>query len=177
MSTQKDYDADCSIIKQQVSTEEFKTVIDSLRDEIANLKKEIESLKPKNKFIIDLVEFDEIDRKIEEEYKDFLINIKSLFAHEKWETIQVPIRFHKKELKAIQISKSDFDNYWDNGKINYYFARRYLYFYSNYVIDSNPSKYLYYLCKNNDFHNTSILKEWSHGRVCIKNKNYFAFES
>ena len=59
------YDNDCSIIKQPVTIDEFRKEIDLLKEEIANLKR------AKNKFIIDLEDFDNIDKKIEEEYKDF----------------------------------------------------------------------------------------------------------
>ena len=52
------YDNDCSIIKQPVTIDEFRKEIDLLKEEIANLKKD------KTNFIIDLVDFDEIDRKI-----------------------------------------------------------------------------------------------------------------
>jgi hypothetical protein len=76
------YDNDCSIIKKPVTSDEFKTVIDSLRDEIANLKKEIESLKSKNNndFIIDLVDYNKIDKIVEEEHKEILLYLKSMIS-------------------------------------------------------------------------------------------------
>jgi len=76
------YDNDCSIIKKPVTSDEFKTVIDSLRDEITNLKKEIESLKSKNNndFIIDLVDYNKIDKIVEEEHKEILLYIKSMIS-------------------------------------------------------------------------------------------------
>ena len=76
------YDNDCSIIKQPVSTDEFKTVIDSLRGEIANLKKEIELLKSKNNndFIIDTVDFYKEDTVVEKEHQQILKYIKSIIS-------------------------------------------------------------------------------------------------
>ena len=76
------YDNDCSIIKQPVSTDEFKTVIDSLKDEITNLKKEIESLKSKNHndFIIDTVDYNKVDKIVEEEHKEILLYLKSMIS-------------------------------------------------------------------------------------------------
>jgi len=68
------YDEDCSIIKNPVTSDEFRKEIDLLKEEIANLKKEIESLKSKNNndFIIDTV--------VEKENQQILKYIKSIIS-------------------------------------------------------------------------------------------------
>jgi hypothetical protein len=77
------YDNDCSIIKKPVTSDEFKTVIDSLRDEITHLKKEIESLKLKNNndFIIDLVDYNKEDKIFEEKYQDLIKYLNLLLSN------------------------------------------------------------------------------------------------
>jgi len=105
MSSSK-YDNDCSIIKQPVSTDEFKIVIDTLLDEIANLKKEIELLKPKNKFIIDLVKFDKEDEIIEAKNKELLLYLKSLIETQDFK------RYGKIEIK-YELNKSIYENIRD----------------------------------------------------------------
>lgn len=132
------YDNDCSIIKQPVTIDEFRKEIDLLKEEIANLKK------GQNKFIIDLVEFDEIDKQIEEEYKDFLLNIKSLFNSNKWEIVEHGSR----KFKGIKIKESDFYDYHCNKKIKYYFNRRHLYF----VLCNDKA----YLVKDYTFYNGNL---------------------
>jgi hypothetical protein len=118
------YDNDCSIIKQPVTIDEFRKEIDLLKDEIANLKK------AKNKFIIDLENFDDFDEKIEEEYKDFLLDMKLLLSSNKWK-IYVESENHK--FKGIKIGDSVYYDYNRNLKINYYFNKRHLYFYRNHT--------------------------------------------
>jgi hypothetical protein len=70
------YDKDCSIIKQPVTSDEFRKEIDLLKEEIANLKK------AKHNFIIDLVDFDKEDKEIEEKNKELLLYLKSLIETE-----------------------------------------------------------------------------------------------
>jgi cytochrome oxidase Cu insertion factor (SCO1/SenC/PrrC family) len=113
------YDNDCSIIKQPVTIDEFRKEIDLLKEEIANLKK------AKNKFIIDL---EDIDEQIEEEYKDFLLDMKSLLSSNKWEIIEHGIN---RKFKGIRIEDSVLNEYNRNHKINYYFNKRHLYFFKN----------------------------------------------
>ena len=75
------YDNDCSIIKQPVTIDEFRKEIDLLKEEIAILKNEMKLLKQnKNDFIIDLVDYNKIDKIVEEEHKEILLYLKSILS-------------------------------------------------------------------------------------------------
>jgi len=111
MSTQKDYDADCSIIKQPVSTDEFRKEIDLLKEEIANLKK------AKTDFIIDLVDF---DKEIEEKNRELLLYFKSLIETKdfkdngiikiKYESNVIMYEKIRDLIKEIERKRNDYDH-------------------------------------------------------------------
>jgi hypothetical protein len=69
------YDNDCSIIKQPVTSDEFKKEIDLLKEEIVSLRKEVESSKSKN-----LINFDVIDKIISIKYRDIIRNFNLIIA-------------------------------------------------------------------------------------------------
>jgi hypothetical protein len=73
------YDNDCSIIKQPVSTDEFRKEIDLLKKEIVSLKKEVETSKSKN-----LINFDVVDKAISLKYRDIIRNFNDIIASSKF---------------------------------------------------------------------------------------------
>ena len=74
MSSSK-YDNDCSIIKQPVTSDEFRKEIDLLKEEIVSLKKEIELSKSKN-----FINFDVVDKVISIKYRDIIRNFNLIIA-------------------------------------------------------------------------------------------------
>ena len=69
------YDKDCSIIKKPVTSDEFRKEIDLLKEEIVNLKKEIELSKSKN-----LINFDVIDKIISVKYEHLIKYLNLIIA-------------------------------------------------------------------------------------------------
>jgi len=122
------YDNDCSIIKQSVNTDEFKTVIDSLRGEIANLKKEIDLMKPQNQFIINNIQFevkDKQDKEIEKNNKDLLLYLKSLITSEDFkDNGEIELKYESYYFVEHWVIINLKNNYQINKQVSEYLGRR-----------------------------------------------------